>query len=435
MVRQEPVFLASSRHCNSHVSSIFDFMVNDASDGTRDARPRMFHAYANSRTAIHTATDASDHGFAARNSNMNDTRSASRSENPQTNPDREPNKPPPEKPWPAPHPEQPLWVPAPTEPPVIDPPPDLPPQDLPPPIESRLSIARVMNACRRLQGTLADWTIAGSILTLTLLSSGTPAGDKSRVASESSATTKQTDFLATDGQRSRSTLDEALKFAETSRQALQEVKDYTAVFSKTELVGGRIAKHSMDMKFRQQPFSVYLRCRSKPDAGREVIFVAGENDGKLSVREAGLKAIIGVIELAPDDPRVMDVNRRPITQIGISNLLEIETSLWREDRQSHPDNVEVTFVSGAKIGSTACDLIEIRHLKPTSDQQFYLSRVYFDRSTKFPIQVEHFDWPDPQDPEPPQIEEYTYTDIQTNVGLSNFDFDTQNPEYSFRKRR
>jgi hypothetical protein len=33
--------------------------------------------------------------------------------------------------------------------------------------------------------------------------------------------------------------------------------------------------------------------------------------------------------------------------------------------------------------------------------------------------------------EPPLIEEYTYTDIKTNVGLTDSDFDVRNRKYHF----
>src|SRR5262245_30114741 len=74
-------------------------------------------------------------------------------------------------------------------------------------------------------------------------------------------------------------LGDAIEFARNSREALRQVDDYTAVFSKTELVGRRYIEQTMQLKLREQPFSVYLRFVSKRQKGREVIFVAGANDG------------------------------------------------------------------------------------------------------------------------------------------------------------
>ncbi len=189
----------------------------------------------------------------------------------------------------------------------------------------------------------------------------------------------------------------------------------------------------MEIKLRERPFSVYLHCCSKAEAGREAIFVAGANDGKLRVHETGIKAIVGILRLAPDDPQVKDENRRPITQIGISNLVVIELALWRKDRESDPENVEVTFESNAEIGSCNCEVIELRHLKPTDKTQFYMTRMWFDSRTKFPIQVEHYDWPRANQSESQLLERYTYRNIKTNVGLSDSDFDIHNTNYAFGK--
>src|SRR6266446_2753070 len=99
------------------------------------------------------------------------------------------------------------------------------------------------------------------------------------------------------GDETRRTFDEVIEFAEKSRSAIRDVKDYTAVLTKTELIDGRTIHQSMGMKFRREPFSVYLRCRSKPEAGREVIFIPGENGGKLLAHEAGTKSIEGTLKL------------------------------------------------------------------------------------------------------------------------------------------
>jgi len=270
------------------------------------------------------------------------------------------------------------------------------------------------------------WQAAGLMLSLCLFSAGILAAEKARTRTAQDEAASKSSRGRSVGQGTRSSLDAALKYAEASRQALQEVQDYTADFSKVEQIEGRVIEGAMDLKFREKPFSVKLRCRSKADAGREVIYVAGENDGNLIVREAGLKSIIGAIELAADDPRVKADNRRPITEIGMSRMLELETALWRADRDTDPANVEVTFFSGAKVGDLECEGFELKHLTNKSKEQFALTRIYFDCRTKFPVQVEHFDGAGPNDPELALVEKYTYTDIKTNVGLGESDFDRHN---------
>src|SRR5438105_3401000 len=66
-----------------------------------------------------------------------------------------------------------------------------------------------------------------------------------------------------DSGQARHPLDDALDWVQPSVKALRNVKDYTAVFTKTELIHGRLLTQKMDMKFRQKPFSVYFHGHSK----------------------------------------------------------------------------------------------------------------------------------------------------------------------------
>lgn len=227
-------------------------------------------------------------------------------------------------------------------------------------------------------------------------------------------------------------LQEVMEFAADSREALKEVKDYTAVFTKTELVGNRMVKQTMDMKFREKPFSVYFRFRGGQETGREVIYVAGANNGNLLVRETGIKAIAGTLNIKPNSREVMEENRYPITRVGISNLLETAFQIWEtEQKYAAPDDVEVKFFPNAKLGDAACEAVQITHKKAHRELKYSLSRVYFDKQTKLPVRAERFGWPRRQGEKAPLVEEYTYSNVRTNVGLKNADFDPRNPNYGF----
>ncbi|HUQ72570.1 MAG TPA: DUF1571 domain-containing protein, partial [Planctomycetaceae bacterium] len=89
----------------------------------------------------------------------------------------------------------------------------------------------------------------------------------------------------------------ALEHAYAARQKLAAVTDYEAIFSKQEHIGRRMRATSMKMKVREQPFSVYLNYITA-HPGREVIYVAGRNNGMLLAHEAGLKSIAGTVPLA-----------------------------------------------------------------------------------------------------------------------------------------
>ena len=66
------------------------------------------------------------------------------------------------------------------------------------------------------------------------------------------------------------------------------IRDYTCTFSKRERIKGQLTPlHVLIMKVRTQPTSIYLKFR-QPFPGREAIYVAGRNDGKVLAHDVGL---------------------------------------------------------------------------------------------------------------------------------------------------
>ena len=233
----------------------------------------------------------------------------------------------------------------------------------------------------------------------------------------------------------RMSLVDAIRFVQERQAALRELADYTAVFTKTELIEKRTTRQKMDMKFRREPFSVYFECHSKLDPRREVIYVEGANDGHLLLHEAGLKAIIGTVMLKPDDARIMEENRYPITDAGLAKMIDILLAIWEQEKNIDPDQVEVKLLATETVAGAECDGIEVTHPLKRPELKFHSTRLLFDRQTKLPVQVEQYGWPEKSAEKAPIVEKYTYTDVKPNVGLTDADFDPRNPDYQFAAGR
>jgi len=220
------------------------------------------------------------------------------------------------------------------------------------------------------------------------------------------------------------TLLDLINYAEPSRKAMEEVKDYTAVFSKTELVNGRMVKQVMDMKFRTKPFSVYFKYRTGAEQGRQAIFVEGRFGNKLVVKEAnGLGAIAGRLYFDLNDRTVMAENRYPVTNVGIGNLLNTALTVWERESRLEAAEVDVKFFPNAKLGDLPVEAVQLTHLKPLRDVKYHMSRVYFDKETKLPLRAERYAWPRQNGEKPPLVEDYIYTNLKTNVNLTDAQFD------------
>jgi hypothetical protein len=220
-----------------------------------------------------------------------------------------------------------------------------------------------------------------------------------------------------------------LKLAKQSRDAIAALRDYEALFTKRELVGRTMYTGQMQIKFRQQPFGVYLKFVDA-NAGREVIYAGPRYQNHLMAHEppGSLRNIVGTISLDPTSPTAMAEGRHPITQIGMLRMLDALMDQWKEEMKY--GETECQFYPNAKLQGTECQVCESTHPTPRRQFRFHRSRLFIDKKTNLPVRIEQWGFP-VNGGEPYLIEEYTYTDIKPNVGLADSDFDVRNRKYHF----
>lgn len=267
----------------------------------------------------------------------------------------------------------------------------------------------------------------------------------------SSRSAAEPERLGGAGQAARtvdSTMDEVLQIAREALAHLrQNVDDYTATLVQQETTGGRLGEaHEMSMKVHcrhrgpnrdgSAPFRVYLRFeRPASVAGREVIYAEDRYDGKLVVHEGGLLGLLTVY-LDPTGLVAMRGQRYPIYEIGLTNLVKKLIEKGEEDRTN--PNVTVTITRDWELDGQRCDLIVVRRSQPNGQpDDFSRAEICFDRERHLPLRYAAYGWP----PGPletadmadaPLLESYTYLNVNTNVGLTESDFDHKNPDYQFR---
>src|SRR5206468_2663669 len=103
--------------------------------------------------------------------------------------------------------------------------------------------------------------------------------------------------------------------------AYARVQSYTARFVRQEVVDGTLRPREEALLKFQRPGRIYLRWAAGRPAGREILFVPGQNGDRMLVREPGLLASLATIVMAPDSPRVLEESRHPVTDIGIGPLI------------------------------------------------------------------------------------------------------------------
>lgn len=207
-------------------------------------------------------------------------------------------------------------------------------------------------------------------------------------------------------------------------QAYANVQDYTATFYKQERVKGRLLPvETMQLKFRK-PFSVYLRWTAGAFAGREVVYVRGWNEDKIRAHQGSFPDV--TVNLRPDASLAMRGNRHPITQLGFGEVIKLMVRDARLSEVRPQDGVQYvdhgeTTVYGARSRCIEA-IAPVRNYSP-----YYATRakICFNVKTKMPTRITVWD------DEDNMIEEYGFEDVKLNAGLTDADFDPENPSYNF----
>ena len=224
-----------------------------------------------------------------------------------------------------------------------------------------------------------------------------------------------------------------LKIAEQGLKHIDaDIIDYSATLVKKERVKGRLTENQyLFVKIRHKPFSTYTVFLGPEEfKGREVIYVEGQNGGKLLAHEGrGWKARIGMVALKPDSPFAMEGQRYPITMMGMRTLTQRLMEVGQQDLRY--DEVEVKIHKGTKINGRPCSCIQAIHPFPRKHFRYHLARIFIDDELQMPVRFEAFLWPYKKNGKPVLVEQYTYVNIKINNGFTDKDFDPQNEKYKF----
>ena len=237
-------------------------------------------------------------------------------------------------------------------------------------------------------------------------------------------------------------LDPALEIAQNSLAHIrQNVADYSAILIKRELIDGSLSDYEfMGVKVRNRklaggqlitPFSVYMAFL-KPAAvkGREVIYVENQNNGNVVAHEGGMKGrFLPTVTLDPHGMLAMRGQRYPITEVGLENLVIKLIEKGERDRQR--GECEVQFQQGAKVGGRDCTVLSVTHPVSRPYFDFHIAQIFIDTELNMPVRYCAYTWPQTAGGEPVLLEEYTYQNVKTNIGLTDADFDQKNSKYNF----
>jgi len=266
-------------------------------------------------------------------------------------------------------------------------------------------------------------------------------------------------------------------------QAWSGVSDYIKVVEKTErLVNGTMTRQIVQIKF-QRPNRYYLQVLEGPKKGSELIYPKNA-DEPVAVAHAGgfaggfsrfLKKTVLLRRIVPtefslQDPNVIGGQHQTVVDASLGNTIhriadnlrtaaELGEGQMRVEQECS-DTDECMYRIDVELPATAGQFHEVKDgeslwtiaaqydcpmyviwynnpkmKKPTDLRpgrtvfvpRYYASqgRIWISPKSKLLSKLEIFD------SRGNLYERYVYASIQTNVGLTDVDFDTENPDYGF----
>jgi hypothetical protein len=201
------------------------------------------------------------------------------------------------------------------------------------------------------------------------------------------------------------------------------VNDYVGVFHKQERIGGKLNERETALIKFQKPFKVYMKFIDNPSCGTEALYAEGSYENKLLVRRGGILEFM-TFSLDPKGSLAMSRNRHPITELGFGFLLdEFRRNFEPAIRSGELDIMRLTDDTFKGRPAT---VVEGRFLSHEG-RKYYCTRfiIHIDKELLLPVGDVFYDGKDEM------FEDYAFTDVKLNVGLTATDFSRYNKSYGF----
>jgi len=223
----------------------------------------------------------------------------------------------------------------------------------------------------------------------------------------------------------------ARQLVDAAAKKFKATADFEATLTKRETVGGK-KQPTEEARFlyRQEPFSVRLTVTGEAGKGREVLYVKGQNDDKLTiVTGQGDNRLVGAgfkITLDKDDKRATERTRGKIDDSGLGRPIRVLTK-FVDDAESGKRPVETIASLGSverKEFANKVAGIEVKlqtgddPLMPKGGRrQYFFDTTEKSPSRDLPVLVITYDKSDAE------VEYYCFADFKLPAKLTDADFD------------
>jgi|GEM_PF-2677750 len=203
-----------------------------------------------------------------------------------------------------------------------------------------------------------------------------------------------------------------------ARKLLTNMDDYSASFHLRERLDGKLSDwQRVALRIRHEPFSVRMTWSER---GRDAVFVEGKHDNQLLVAPGGRAALLGILELDPEGETAMATSRYPITSAGMLALVN-KLMNYIHPLLTAPSGMTCERSSDTCHGE-ACDRFDIAYENASICDGYAKTIMRFSRSSGLLMSIENHRFQTTSRSGTVLAEQYLYTNIEPDVGLSDEDF-------------
>lgn len=212
----------------------------------------------------------------------------------------------------------------------------------------------------------------------------------------------------------------------------KKVPDYLCTFTKQERISGDLSSvQKITLKLRHEPLGIYMKWRSG-ETGQQVIWVEGQNDGKMLVKAGGIKGRLGTLSLDPTSALAMSQSRHPCTMVGLKSAAE-KIIHHQKIALDGGNTFNCELRDDAEFDGRPCYRCLVEYTSQQTSTEYRKSEILIDKQLSMPVSVMNFTWANDADPskidEETLIEHYMYTDIQVQQQFADLDFSRTNEDY------
>ncbi|HUF19927.1 MAG TPA: DUF1571 domain-containing protein [Burkholderiales bacterium] len=216
---------------------------------------------------------------------------------------------------------------------------------------------------------------------------------------------------------------DARQWIEEAQAAYGAIESYTAIVHKQQRVERKLLpEETIFLKFRK-PYSIYMKWIRPPYKGSELLFVEGWNENRVRAHRGGLLRFF-IRDLHPTDPALMKGNLRPVTDMGIGQLIttvamNVHTLLEAGELGYHEGGKEVVYGRQTRV---------VEFVLPRDPAVRYGGHrivINQDVENRMLIRIRIYDH------DKHLVENYGYEQLDLDARLTAADFDPANSAYRF----